>query len=156
MECHVGWVMDSREHRSRTASVRWDKSPLLWRFANVFILPVHFTYKKALSYVIITTFHHNNNCWSHWVVYHLHIGKSTSMFNLRFNLSLMFVCLMTRSPSVQLQRQPLRGYTCIGGNWLHPSVAPQFPAPLPRAAQGERLHATRLSQVPSTLPKRYS
>lgn len=22
MECHVGWVMDSREHRSRTASVR--------------------------------------------------------------------------------------------------------------------------------------
>lgn len=23
MECHVGWVMDSREHRSRTASVRW-------------------------------------------------------------------------------------------------------------------------------------
>lgn len=27
MECHVGWVMDSREHRSRTASVRWD-SPL--------------------------------------------------------------------------------------------------------------------------------
>lgn len=24
MECHVGWVMDSREHRSRTASVRWD------------------------------------------------------------------------------------------------------------------------------------
>lgn len=28
MECHVGWVMDSREHRSRTASVRWDSS--LW------------------------------------------------------------------------------------------------------------------------------
>ncbi|MEQ2206318.1 hypothetical protein XENOCAPTIV_027727 [Xenoophorus captivus] len=23
LECHVGWVMDSREHRSRTASVRY-------------------------------------------------------------------------------------------------------------------------------------
>lgn len=22
MECHVGWVMDSREHRPRTASIR--------------------------------------------------------------------------------------------------------------------------------------
>lgn len=23
MECHVGWVMDSREHRPRTASIRY-------------------------------------------------------------------------------------------------------------------------------------
>ncbi|KAI4899023.1 hypothetical protein NFI96_027206, partial [Prochilodus magdalenae] len=27
MECHVGWVMDSREHRSRTASVSSNASP---------------------------------------------------------------------------------------------------------------------------------
>lgn len=28
MECHVGWVMDSREHRPRTASIRY------WRWKN--------------------------------------------------------------------------------------------------------------------------
>jgi len=28
MECHVGWVMDSREHRPRTASIRY------WRWEN--------------------------------------------------------------------------------------------------------------------------
>lgn len=26
MECHVGWVMDSREHRPRTASIRYQKA----------------------------------------------------------------------------------------------------------------------------------
>lgn len=25
MECHVGWVMDSREHRPRTASIRYQR-----------------------------------------------------------------------------------------------------------------------------------
>lgn len=31
MECHVGWVMDSREHRPRTASIRYQRRPAgLW------------------------------------------------------------------------------------------------------------------------------
>lgn len=37
MECHVGWVMDSREHRSRTASVRWEISKL----KNINIFNIH-------------------------------------------------------------------------------------------------------------------